>query len=330
MRRGFTLIELLVVGGVMAVLTSLMLPAVQQAREAARRTQCRNNLKQLSLAVLNYESSHGVLPPGAVLDLPALSRSYRRSWSVHARLLPYLDQKAAAEAIDLVAGWDTQSAVDGLRVGAFACPSDPKAGRPREFADGRPTHFPTTYGFNFGTFFVFDPSTVRGGDGLFRPNAVVGLREVSDGASNTLLASEVKAWQDYARSGDPVPSTIPSSPSEVADIAMDATEFKATGHVVWTDARVYHQGFTTLLPPNSRVPISSPAESADADYSSWQEGRDGVGGRPTFAAVTSRSHHAGLVHAAMLDGRVRAVADDVSTEVWRAAGTRAGDEISGF
>ena len=329
MRRGFTLVELLVVGGVVAVLTSLALPAVQQAREAARRAACRNNLRQVSLAVLNYESAYAALPPGAVLDLPALETAYRRSWSVHARLLPYLEQAAAAEAIDLEAGWDTQPALDGLRVPALGCPSDPGAGRPREFADGRPTLWPTTVGFNFGTWHVFDPATGRIGEGLFGPNVSVRLREVGDGASNTLLASEVRAWQEYARNGVG-PAAVPDTPAGVAAAAAGAAKFKWTGHVVWPDARVHHQGFTTTLPPNSRVPIAVPGVSADADYSSWQEGRGGRSGRVTRAAVTSRSHHAGLVNAATLDGRVRAVSDEVTLDLWRAAGTRAGGEAAGF
>src|SRR5690606_35628741 len=83
-RRGFTLIELLVVIAIIAVLIALLLPAVQQAREAARRTQCKNNLKQLALALHNYENTHRVFPPGSI--------GYPFVWSAQAQLLPFVEQ----------------------------------------------------------------------------------------------------------------------------------------------------------------------------------------------------------------------------------------------
>src|ERR1700687_4100371 len=93
-RRGFTLIELLVVIAIIAVLISLLLPAVQQAREAARRTQCRNNLKQIGLALHNYLDANQVFPPSSCFSLtPSFPKT--GSWSIHARLLPFLEQSNA-------------------------------------------------------------------------------------------------------------------------------------------------------------------------------------------------------------------------------------------
>ncbi|MDF1743686.1 MAG: DUF1559 domain-containing protein, partial [Gimesia sp.] len=91
-RRGFTIIELLVVIAIIAILIALLLPAIQQAREAARRTQCKNHLKQLGLAVHNYASSYRYLPPGASVDLSVTSTGNNGSWGVHGRILPLLEQ----------------------------------------------------------------------------------------------------------------------------------------------------------------------------------------------------------------------------------------------
>lgn len=99
-RRGFTLIELLVVIAIIAVLIALLLPAVQQAREAARRSQCKNNLKQIGLALHNYNDTHGALPSGSiVLRNTAGTVYYGHGWTWHATILPYLDQGPLYNAI---------------------------------------------------------------------------------------------------------------------------------------------------------------------------------------------------------------------------------------
>src|SRR5215813_13312468 len=103
--RGFTLIELLVVIAIIAVLIALLLPAVQSAREAARRSTCTNNMKQLGLAMHNYVSTHDYIPP-VCIDDPWLSPNNppHQNWSIHARLLPYLEQQQAYNAINWTFG----------------------------------------------------------------------------------------------------------------------------------------------------------------------------------------------------------------------------------
>src|SRR5881227_1395282 len=99
-RRGFTLIELLVVIAIIGVLIALLLPAVQAAREAARRIQCTNNLKQLGIGLHNYENAHGALPPSMVMAGSGTTVAWSNGWSAHGRLLPYLEQYAAYGALN--------------------------------------------------------------------------------------------------------------------------------------------------------------------------------------------------------------------------------------
>ena len=140
-RRGFTLIELLVVIAIIAILIALLLPAVQQAREAARRSQCKNNMAQIALATLNYEMAHGVVPPGCINpDGPITSTSdgYHMSWTV--QLLPYLDQAPLFQVIDFSKGaYEQEDRALNVRVQVFLCPSDPgDEGPPGRHRDARP------------------------------------------------------------------------------------------------------------------------------------------------------------------------------------------------
>ena len=350
-RRGFTLIELLVVVAVVAILASLLLPAVQQAREAARQTQCRNNLKQIGLAVHNYHSAFKTLPMSAAIPAGGFAGS-NGSWSVHGRILPQLDRGTLADLVDLDSSWYFQEAVDRLRIPAFGCPTDPLSGVARVVgAKGgvdRSDPYPTTYAFNHGTWFVWDAGASggnagpeRGGDGAFFPNAALAISHIRDGSSNTLLAAEVKAFTPYFRNSPPpaeyaAGGRVPATPAELLPFAQNGDpklgdQNSNTGHTEWCDGRTHHAGFTTTFAPNTEVIWTDPAtgEPFDVDYSSWQEGKpDGGAIPPTYAAVTSRSHHRGTVTAALLDGSVRSVSDSVAQDVWRAAGTRSGGEIA--
>lgn len=329
-RRGFTLIELLVVIAIIAILIALLLPAVQQAREAARRTQCKNHLKQLGLAVHNYVSSYRYLPPGASVDLSVTSTGNNGSWGVHGRILPLLEQGSLYNNVDLTIAWDFQTAIDGLKIPVYACPSDPNSDRVRDPGGGKVKLYPTNYGFNYGTWFVFDPTNGSGGNGAFYPNASLSMASFTDGTSNTLLASEVKGWQPYTRNGGPSTTTMPSTVTEAATITASGSQFKTnTGHTEWPDGRVHHTGFTVTLNPNSYVPYTNGGTEYNADFNSWQEGKDGSAGSPTYAIITSRSHHIGVVNAALVDGSVRTISENISLEIWRALGTRQNGEVLG-
>jgi len=326
-RPAFTLIELLVVVLILGILIALLLPAVQQVRELARRTQCKNHCRQIALAVHNYVDVSGVLPPSACIDPAVTETGNNGSWGVHGRILPFLDQSNLYNAVDLTVAWDFQEAIDGLNIPVYACPSDPRSDEPRDPGSGKVTLYPTNYGFSFGTWFVFDPVSGRGGDGAFFPNARLALTHFTDGTSNTLLVSEVKAWQPYRRNGGPPFATIPDSVATAETVTGSGAQFKQTGHTEWPDGRVHHQGITTTLPPNTVVPCADGRSTFDCDYNSWQEGKNGINGNPSYAIITSRSYHPGSVNTALADGSVRSVSEAIDLSVWQSLGTRSGGEV---
>ncbi len=327
-RPAFTLVELLVVIAIIGVLVGLLLPAVQSAREAARRIQCSNHLKQIALACHNYQSAFGRFPPSALVDLNTSTTGNNGSWGVHGRILTFLEQGSIYEKVDLSVAWDNQLAIDNVKIPTYACPSDPGSEQVRDPGSGRPKLYPTNYGFNFGRWFVFDPATRQGGDGMFSPNVFRDFRDCLDGSSHTLLAAEVKAWTPYKRNGGPGSTAIPANQSEAEVVVATAPDFKDTGHTEWPDGRVHHTGITVTLPPNSDVHYTNAGQlHKQTDYNSWQEGKDGSAGNPSYANINSRSHHQGLVNVVLVDGSVQSITDSIELKTWHALGTRAGHEI---
>jgi hypothetical protein len=182
---------------------------------------------------------------------------------------------------------------------------------------------------NYGTWFVWDPATGKGGDGMFYPNARIGFSAITDGSSNTLIVSEVKAWSPYHRNVPPASTAIPGTSTAVAaNMTASGGNAKNTEHTEWANGQVHHSGFTSTLNPNAKVSCVVSGTTYDqCDYNSWQEGT--LPATPSYAAITSRSYHTGCVNSALMDGTVRTISENIDLNVWRALSTRAGGEVVG-
>lgn len=329
-RAGFTLVELLVVIAIIGVLVALLLPAVQAAREAGRRMKCQNNLKQLGLALHNYEGALGCFPPSTI----TYGASANQPWSGQSFLLPYMEGGNTYSLINFGLGYHNATnqslfpphGVAATRVAVLVCPNETQD-RPRNNAtSGQPEHFPLNYAMNVGMYFVFHPVTQQDGGGAFAPNAQFSTAAFTDGLSNTLAFSEVKAYQPRFHDRPGMPTTPPATPTDVAS-GYTGGAWAMTGHTEWVCGRAIHSGFTTTFPPQTRVPFThSDGRTYDIDVSGMREGVTQVD--PTSAIITSRSYHSGgIVNALRMDGSVRPFSQTIQRAVWQALGTRAAGDV---
>lgn len=328
-RRAFSLMELLVVIGIVGIVVSLLLPAVMSARESARRSTCLHHLQQLGLAIQNYEAANKRYPPSFVW-------THVTSWSIHGRLLPFLEQSAAAAKVRLDLRWhdpiNLAGGIQTLKVDSFTCPSDPNSEMIYDGGPGEGFVRPVNYGFNVGTWFVYDPRTQNMGQGCFHPNSFFSTASITDGLSNTLCAAEVKSFQACILNTATPSAATPSGLAWInaltgaARFELGPTLNDNGGHVEWVDGPVHESGFTTTFAPNQRVAYThSDGRTYDVDFSSRYEGTSRI--LPTYAAVTSRSYHAAAVNVVYMDGSVHTIDNSIELGVWRALSTRDGEEM---
>ena len=332
-RRGFTMIECLVVLGIIGLLIALLLPAVQSAREAARRLQCANNLRQIGLAIQAYDAVHQCYAPGFIGREPH-KWIYYGNFSLHTHLLPYLEQTLLFQSLNIEVGcWpDTlardeeftarlfpssvyahaaNATVRATVIGVFLCPSD-----------SSPMSSGTNYRGNTGvghgqTEWIETPD---GGNGIFpewglvRPADVVGLShtaafsERSKGSGATL--------PDYVAGRDlfPMPPGVITADDAILGcrVAARPNPIATYGYSgrdwLWTGRE--RTLYTHTQTPNGRVP--------DCIYG-MMFGAMGM--------MTARSQHPGGVNVLTADGSVRFVAEGIALGVWRGLGTRRGGEL---
>lgn len=318
---GFTLIELLVVIAIIAILIALLLPAVQQAREAARRTECKNKLKQLGLALHNYHDAFTVFPPGTVNPIGDDPSGKNGSgapgiggpWICF--LLPYLDQTALygnfskivnerPEVVDWFGnGTYASTPIGDKHLGMMDCPTHPLNDEQMGNGSGMENLGRGNYAACFGkSGYGAASSNAPATGGLFGINSKVGIGDITDGSSNTLAFSEV---QYRLRS-----TTGPSSQDSRG---------------VWSYATMGGNVFSSQTGPNSKVP--------DAVWGcrSYLPENMPCTNSSTYATLfaAARSYHIGGVQVTMGDGSCRFISENIDLGTWQAIGSRGGGEQAG-
>lgn len=330
-RKGFTLVELLVVIAIIGVLIALLLPAVQAAREAARRSQCSNNMRQMGIGLMNYESSVKKLPPSIVLNGSGNTVTWNGGWSVLARILPYMEQSNLFAHCDFGINKEQPANQPAIRLNlpVYICPSMINT-EVSTHDYGRSGV--TGYGVCMGDWFIWGGFGGQNNRSAFGPNRSRGLNELTDGLSQSLAISEVKSYQPTYICDNAQLSKINnlnSIPPPSADYLAIAPEYLggcrlyALGHTEWSDGNCHATGFTTAWPPNS-VTLGTPELSMDMDLQGANEEQGG----PTFGAITARSYHPQGINVMMVDGSVRFVNNGVNGIIWRALGTVSGGEAA--
>ena len=234
--RGFTLIELLVVIAIIAVLIALLLPAVQAAREAARRAQCVNNLKQIGLALHNYHSTTDCFPLGASEYIVSTNSTRNNNfqwdnWSCHALMLNYLEMNAIYNAANFMVGnnegvnFNINSTVCNTLVKGFLCPSDTNAG-----SGSASNRNDNSYVASQGTTTMTPQvNSATGSNGLFFYYVSYGLRDITDGSSNTIAFSEALVGNPSVASSGYRGTSIMSVSACIAANAYDPATISPNG-----------------------------------------------------------------------------------------------------
>ena len=305
--NGFTLVELLVVIAIIGILVALLLPAVQSARGAARRMQCQNNLKQISLALHNYHAAIQSFPYGT-LDEATTDYHKRDTW--FQQIWPHIEQQNAYDQYQEWTGtWvmDTPPEIKDLVIEAFVCPSDVRApgfGGGGGFRSGG-YGFQGNYVGNAGDDYIkinrppYPDYALHELNGVFYANSTVRIDDIRDGTTNTLLISEVK---------------VRGKPGDTG---------WGGGGGYWGGGQHSAFGFTAMEPPNANVSDRAwTCNNTMIPDSPCTEVGDDINKR-----VITRSFHPGGVLASLADGSVHFFSDSIDLITWKALATRAGQEV---
>lgn len=305
---GFTLVELLVVIAIIGILVSLLLPAVQAAREAARRMSCSNNVKQLGLALHNYHDVHKTFPAGH-MESGTSGPTFRHQFSWLTYLLPYVEQNNVYEQIDFNAVDPSLSAHQNpafqpagtIWVPVFICPSDP-VGR------NNPDWAPTNYLGNQGTLCS---ARDKNGNGVFGHNSWISMAEITDGTSQTIAAGEVlKGDFNTSSVRDNYIFVRGSGNAQNVDTCQSFPPNASDRGGVWLGGNPQNNLFSTNRTPNDRR-------------------FDCIA--PNFGCtnIAARSQHPGGALVVFTDGSVHFMTGTINVATYQALGTRNGGEVAG-
>lgn len=339
LRRGFTLIELLVVIAIIGMLVALLLPAVQAAREAARRAECNNHLKQIGLAMQNYHSAFNSFPPGR-LRCEAIAHQ-GRCFSAYAFLLPHLELNAVQQTVNFLANPDVPDPVYGdanakarfTHLPLLQCPSDTY----RILQAGCEVHnYPLSTGSTFPVS-TLNPSGVPV-TGVFFENSHVGFRDITDGSSqtaciseNTLSAPGMGESASGFWNGQPTKGFVLTSGNDNNTAGPELTNYSAqcvAGNPIqqtrgskWLYGAPGHSMYNHIRAPND--------PNVDCRGGLPHSNRSPAGWNLLSHNVAAHSNHPDGVNALFCDGHVQFAVQTINLAIWQALGSRNGGEAVG-
>jgi prepilin-type N-terminal cleavage/methylation domain-containing protein/prepilin-type processing-associated H-X9-DG protein len=333
-RAGFTLIELLVVIGVIAILVALLLPAVQAAREAARRTQCRNNLKQIGLALQNYHDIQRMFPPGRERSLV---NGQGRCFSAYAHLLPMLEQTNASRQVNFYINPEDTGNIPIMNapMPSLICPTD---FTPVDMQLNRAVH---NYPLNTGTTFPVSPRNPGNVaiNGIFYENSSTKLRDITDGTSQTVCVSETIRSKVVGNNGQtvwdgvsPIDGFVLTQGNDNKTVGPELTDYTTQCHQAglvlmeergsgWLYGAPGHSLYNHIRAPNDPDCDCRGGLPFSTSLNQWWD--------LLSHNIAARSRHPGGVLALYCDGHVDFASNSIDLATWQALGTRNGGDYVG-